>query len=107
MEELVTKVTRVISRTDGAEVKLVAQAYFGEGLHRSVGVDVFRRAAPHLEWQLCSDQPHPDWRTMSVAEYCEHGWSEKLQAASPGEILAVAALVGQPLSCLPAGTVIQ
>lgn len=107
MEDLVTKVTRVVSRDDGSEVKLVAQAYFGAGLHRSVGVDVFQRAAPHLDWRLCSDRPHPDWRTMSVDEYCKRGRSEKLQAASHGEILAVAAMIGRPLSSLPAGTVVR
>lgn len=107
MEDLVTKVTRVISRNDGSEVKLVAQAYFGAGLHRSVGVDVFRRAGPHQDWQLCSDQPHRDWRTISVDEYRKHGRSEKLQAASPGEIMAVGAMIGKPVSSLPAGIVVQ
>lgn len=107
MEDLVTKVTRVVSRNDGSEVKLVAQAYFGTGLHRSTGVDVYRRTSPEHRWQLCSDQPHPDWRTMSVAEYCKQGRSEKFQAASHGEILGIAALIGKPLSSLPAGTVVQ
>lgn len=106
MENLVTKVTRVVPRADGAEVKLVAQAYFGTGLHQSVGVDVFRRPNPQGTWQLCSDRPHPDWRTLSVDEYCKKGRSEKLQAVSPGEILAVASLIGKPLSSLPAGTVV-
>ncbi|ABM97083.1 hypothetical protein [Methylibium petroleiphilum] len=102
MEELVTKVTRVITRNDGSEVKLVAQAYFGVGLHRSVGVDVFRRSTPHDGWHLCSDRPAPDWRTMSVDEYCKRGRSEKLQAARPGEILAVASLIGKPMAGLRA-----
>ncbi len=107
MEDLVSKVTRVLSRGDGREVKLVAQAYHGTGLHLSVGVDVFRRDSPQLDWQLCSDRPHPDWRTMSVEEYCKRGRSEKLQAASHGEILAVAALIGKPLSSLPAGVTVH
>lgn len=103
MENLVTKVTRVMPRSDGSEVKIVAQAYFGAGLHRSIGVDVYRRPNPHQNWHLCSDRPHPTWRTMSVDAYCKRGRSEKLQAASPGEVLAVAALLGKPLSNLPAG----
>ncbi|PNG50341.1 hypothetical protein WDL1P1_00391 (plasmid) [Variovorax sp. WDL1] len=107
MEDLVTKVTRVMPRRDGSEVKLVAQAYFGAGLHRSTGVDVYRRASPHQNWQLCSDQPHPDWRTLSVDAYCKQGRSEKLQAASLGEILAVAALIGKPLHSLPSGIELQ
>lgn len=107
MEDLVTKVTRVVSRNDGSEVKLVAQRYLGAGLHSSVGVDVFRRSSPNCNWQLCRDQPHPDWRTMSVDEYSKQGRSEKLQAASSGEILAVATMIGKPLSSAPAGTVVQ
>ncbi len=61
MDELITKLTRIIPRPDGSEVRIVAQAYFGAGLHRSVGVDVFRRASPGHDWALCSDRPHPDW----------------------------------------------
>lgn len=34
---------------------------------------------------------------MSVEEYVKHGRSEKLQAASQGEILAVACAIGKPL----------
>lgn len=97
MENLATKVTRIIPRADGSEVKLVAQAYFGAGLHRSVGVDVFRRESPDHDWKLCSDRPHPDWRKMSVAEYDKHGRAEKFQAASHGEILAVANAIGKPI----------
>jgi len=107
MENLVTKFVKVIRRPDGSEVKLVAQAYFGAGLHRSVGVDVFRRERPDLNWKLCSDRPHPDWRKMSVAEYCKSGRSEKLQAASHGEIFAAAQMIGRPISMLPPGTVLQ
>lgn len=102
MEELATRVTRVIPRADGSEVKLVAQAYFGAGLHRSVGVDVFRRAGPTERWTLCSDRPHPDWREMPLDEYQAHGRSEKYRTASHGEILAVAALIGKPMSSFQA-----
>lgn len=98
MEELATKVTKIIQRDDGSEVKIVAQAYFGSGLHRSVGVDVFRRADPNSNFELCNDRPHPDWKTMPVEEYCRHGRSEKFQAASNGEILGVASLIGKPMA---------
>lgn len=107
MEDVVTKFTRVLSRPDGSEVKLVAQRYVGAGLHLSVGVDVFKRTNPHGSWQLCSDRPHPRWRDMPLDTYCKTGRSEKLQAASHGEILAVARMIGQPLSCLPAGTAVH
>lgn len=97
MDNLATKVTRIIPRADGSEVKIVAQAYFGAGLHCSVGVDVFRRQSASQRWTLCSDRPHPNWRQMSVDEYVQHGRSEKFQAASHGEILSVASAIGKPL----------
>lgn len=101
MEELVTRFTRIIPRADGSEVKLVAQAYFGAGLHRSVGVDVFRREGPEHAWKLCSDRPHPDWRNMPRADYIKFGRAEKFQFASHGEILSVASVIGKPLSEAP------
>jgi hypothetical protein len=97
MESLVTKLTKIIPREDGSEVRIVAQAYFGAGLHRSVGVDVFRRQSSGHNWTLCSNRPHPDWRQMSVDEYVKHGRSEMLQAASHGEILAVVSGIGKPM----------
>lgn len=97
MDNLATKVTRIIPREDGSEVKIVAQAYFGTGLHCSVGVDVFSRQSSTQNWKLCCDRPHPNWRKMSVDEYVKHGRSEKLQAASHGEILAVVSAIGKPL----------
>jgi len=81
----------------GSEVKLVAKAYFGAGLPRSVGVDVFRRARPENAWKLCCDQPHPDWRNMPRVDYVKLGRAEKVQFASHGEILSVASVIGKPL----------
>lgn len=97
MDDLVTKYTRVYSRDDGSEVKIVAQAFFGPGLHRSVDVYVLRRESSGHNWKLCGKEPHPDWRTMSVDEYVKHGRSEMLQAASHGEILAAASAIGKPM----------
>lgn len=98
MADLVTKFTKIIPREDGSEVRIVAQAFFGTGLHCSVGVDVFRRQSSSGNWQLCSDRPHPNWREMSVEEYVRHGRSERLRAATPGETLAVASAIGKPMS---------
>jgi hypothetical protein len=98
LDNLATKVTRILPREDGSEIKIVAQAYFGVGLHRSVGVDVFRRRDSSQQWALCSDKPHPNWRAMPVAEYVQYGRSEMLQAATPGEILSVVGLIGKPLA---------
>lgn len=79
----------IIRREDGSEIKIVAQEYFGAGLTRSIGVHVLRRENADSNWKLCDDRPHPDWRTMSVADYVSHGRSEMLRMASHGEILKV------------------
>lgn len=83
------KVSQILQRKDGSEVKIVAEEFFGAGLRRSVGVFVLRRASPMDDWRLCSDQPHPDWRSMSVDEYQRHGRSEMLQTVTWGEIFRV------------------
>lgn len=54
-EKFITKFTQLIERNDGSEVKIVATAFFGAGLHMSVGVDVFRREKPKQQWSLCSN----------------------------------------------------
>lgn len=81
------KVTQTINRPDGSQVRIVAEEFFGVGLHRSVDVRVHRRETPAHPWSLANDRPHPDWRSMSVEEYKQRGRSEMLQVASPGEIL--------------------
>lgn len=80
-------IERIIDRPDGTQVRIVAWEAFGTGLHRSVGVDVFKRSTPQDPWHLCNDQPAPGWKQMPRQEYIERGRSEKLQTASHGEIL--------------------
>lgn len=92
-----TRVTQILPRDDGSEVKIVAETMFGSGLHPSVGVDVYKRVNREQPWQLCSDRPAPNWREMSVQEYKLHGRSEALRTVSPGEILKVVSLLGRPL----------
>lgn len=96
-EGLATKVTQTLKRDDGSEVRIVAQAYFGAGLTRSIGVHVHRRESPQHAWKLCSDRPHPNWRAMSVDVYVKHGRSEMLQAVSYSEILRATSAIGKPL----------
>ncbi len=96
--ELVTKVTQILQRANGSEVRIVAQAFLGAGLHRSVGVYVHKRESKDHEWILCSDRPASDWRSMSVAEYKERGRSPMLQAASPGEVLRAISAIGRPIA---------
>lgn len=80
-------VERLITRENGSEVKVVAQACYGAGLHLSIDVRVLRRDSPAHAWHLTNDRPHPDWRSMSVDEYIKNGRSEMLRTATPGEIL--------------------
>lgn len=97
-ENSITKYTQLIERNDGSEVKIVATAFFGAGLHMSVGVDVFKREKANDQWILCKDKPDLRWREMSVDEYIKNGRSEMLQVASPGEILKVMDKIGKPMS---------
>lgn len=97
-EELITKATQVIQRQDGSEVRIIAQKCFGAGLHESTDVMVHCRTDALSQWQLCSNRPHHNWRSMSVAEYDKNGRSEALQAVSAGEILRVLNLLGKPMS---------
>jgi hypothetical protein len=96
-ENTVTKVTQVLQRNCGAEAKIVAQVMTGAGLHRSVDVTVFKREHSGQTWSLCNYRPHPDWRKMSVDDYVNHGRSEMLKTVTPGEILKVSSLLGQPM----------
>lgn len=80
-------IQKILQREDGSEAKIVVTECFGVGLVRSVDVYVLRRSSPDQAWSLCSDQPHPDWRTMSVDEYIRHGRSEMLQTVKTDEIL--------------------
>jgi len=83
------KITQIIQRDDGSEVKIVAEKFYGLGLHCSIGVYVLRRESPNHQWSLTNDKPHPDWREMSVNEYIKRGRSEMLRTVSHGEILKV------------------
>ena len=94
----VTKITQVIQRDDGSEVKIVAEAFFGAGLHQSIDVYVHKRESANHDWILCSDRPHPDWRSMSVEDYDKHGRSSMLQAVSSGELLKAMNAIGAPMS---------
>jgi hypothetical protein len=93
----ITKITQVIQRDDGSEVRIVAQACFGAGLHRSIDVYVHSRQSVAHDWILCSDRPHPDWKSMSVEDYVKHGRSPMLQAVSYGELLRAMNAIGAPI----------
>lgn len=97
-EALVTRISQILTRKDGSEVKIVAQAAFGSGLTRSIDVYVLRRENPESNWNLCNNRPQPGWREMSVDEYIKCGRSEMLQVVTPGEILRLTSAIGKPLS---------
>jgi hypothetical protein len=99
-DDVITKVTQNFERKDGSEARIVAHAVCDLGGLGPVHVYVHRRESPEHSWKLCSDQPHPDWRTMSVDEYNKRGRSEKFQTVSHGEIFKVTNLIGKPMSCL-------
>ncbi len=97
-QELITKVTQVIQRMDGSEVKIVATAMYGLGLNMSIATDVFKRIDSNSAWVLLNDKPSSDW--LGVDDYIKNGRSEKLQAIKPIELLKVINLIGKPLSLL-------
>jgi hypothetical protein len=90
------KVTQIIRRNDGSEVRIVAQKFYGRGLTCSIDVYVHRRESPDHPWMLTSNQPHPDWCKMSVDEYIKRGRSEMLRTVSHGEILKVTRALAFP-----------
>ena len=83
------KVVHILQREDGSQVRITGQPCYDLGLKLNVGVYVHYRNSPEGEWLLASDEKHPDWRTMSVAEYIERGRSQVDQLTSHGEIFRV------------------
>ena len=55
----VTKITQVIQRDDGSEVKIVAEAFFGAGLHQSIDVYVHKRESANHDWICAAIGPTP------------------------------------------------
>lgn len=92
----ITKISRILTRTDGSEVKIVASS---DPANPAVCIDVYvlRRASPTDKWKACSREPHPDWREMSVDEYVRRGRSELLQAASFADLYHTSKLLGTSL----------
>lgn len=96
-ENKITKVTQILQRDDGSEVRIVAQVFFGMGLKESIDCYVHKRESANHAWKLCNDRPHADWLKMSVDDYIKHGRSEMMQAVSHAEILKTTSLLGEPM----------
>lgn len=99
-EKLITKITTLIKNDDDHEIKLVAQKCGLLSGSSSIDVYALRRKLPSGQWKVLSDRPHPDWKKMSVEDYCKHGRSELLQLVGPGQILKLSSFIGKPMSCL-------
>lgn len=97
-EQLATKITQIIPRPDGSEVRIIAEDFSGWRMKRQIHTYVHKRKNINSPWVLCSDSPHPDWKTMSLNDYNKFGRSEKLQAVSHGELFKVSNMIGQPIS---------
>ena len=98
--DLITKVTRIFSRKDGSEARIVVENFAYPWQKRALNIYVHRRESPDHSWKLCSDKPHPDWKSMTVDDYVKHGRAEMLQAVTWGEILKLSGLIGKPMSCV-------
>ncbi len=98
--QLATKISQIIQRDDGSEVRIVAQVCFGLGLSQSIMVHVHVRKSMQHTWELCSTTPHSNWQRMSVDEYIAHGRSKMLQTVSPSEILKLTSAIGKPISSI-------
>jgi len=97
--DIVTKLTRIIPRKDGSEVRIVVDSTACPStLNRHSFTYVHKRQTPEHNWELCSDSPHPDWKKMSRADYVSFGRSEKLQSVSHGEILGLSQWIGKPMA---------
>ena len=40
---MTNKISKTIKRTDGSEIKMNLNQFYGKGLHLSIGIDVFYR----------------------------------------------------------------
>ncbi len=93
----ISKITHILQRDNGSQIKIVAQACFGSGLHMSIDSYFLHRKNSNSQWRLLSKNKHPNANKMSRSEYLEKGRPEFLQYLSHGEILKVTSLIGQPI----------
>ncbi|MBE8596820.1 hypothetical protein [Xenorhabdus sp. BG5] len=68
-------------------VRIIATMYYGSGLSESINVDVFKKDFDDSKFVLCGNDPHPEWRQMSVNEYIQHGRPEKFKYVTYAEII--------------------
>ena len=99
VKDPVAKVTRLLLRPDGSEVKIVASCEMVDPIS-GVEYYVLRRSSPRDSWKLCSNTPHPRWLEMPDEEYIKYGRSEMLRTVTIGELLKAGSLLGKSLSSM-------
>lgn len=82
-----TKFVKLIDRPDGTQVRITMERMYGLGLHESVDTRIHYRKSSDEPWKLASNQPHPNWRQMSVDEYKRSGRPEMFRYITTGELL--------------------
>lgn len=96
MAERATRVTQIIRKNDGSEVKIVAHA--SEWSEKDVHVEFYRRQTPDSTWVRLGDKPHPDWRAMPIDRYLKEGRPEFLYHVSYARVMQVVQMLHKPMS---------
>lgn len=101
-EDLITKVSQIIPRADGSQVKIVVSStMLSTGVGHAVSSYVLRRESESDNWKLCSDSKPEGWKMMPREDYIKKfGRPEKLRYASHAEILKLTQLLGKPMSAM-------
>jgi hypothetical protein len=99
-EQLTTKITNIITRKNGNQVRIVSEL-FDPILNPTVSTIAFHRDNSNDNWKLCSKEYHPDVKTMSRSDYMKFGRSELMEKVTFAELAKTANMIGKPLSSLP------
>tara|TARA_B100000700_G_scaffold331341_1_gene463296 strand:+ start:7603 stop:7914 length:312 start_codon:yes stop_codon:yes gene_type:complete len=96
----ITKISQIIQRKDGSEIKITATEMYGLGLQPSIDFYVHHRENSEQQWKLLGKRPHTNSKNMSVDDYVKYGRPEYLNYVSHGEILKVISFIGKPMNIL-------
>lgn len=98
--DTITKIEKTFECESGEQSRLTVYLASRPGGSALVGVYGHHRANDSEPWSLCSENPHPDWKSMSVDEYEKRGRSELLQYIKRSDIFKYSAMLGQPLEAV-------
>lgn len=100
-EDLITKVSQIIPRADGSQVKIVVSStMLSTGVAHAVSSYVLRRESESDNWKLCSDSMPEGWKMMPREDYIKFGRPERFRYASHAEVLKLTQLLGKPMSAM-------